>query len=163
MPEQGVNAFTAITDGVRTGDSIHLQRLESGVWVDYRTNSYGIYGGAWQTMIIAGRGRFSPLVTLLNAPPTGQIILVADAYAVWHPGTTNDNVDITITLTCGGYTPFGGALKATSTANANHIGPSGNFDFFVAPQVMQLSQGTASTSDGTYDVFLKYLIVPFPS
>lgn len=163
MPEQGVYDFTAVTDGLKTSDNLHMQRLEGGVWVDYRINNYGLYGDNWQTIMITGRGVGSALVTPVAIPSTDQIIVVMDAYAIWHPGTTNDDADVTVILTCGGINPFYGLIKASATANANHIRAAGNFDYFTAEHGLQLSQSSTSTSDGSYDVFLRYIVLPFPS
>jgi hypothetical protein len=162
MPDQHVSDFTAVTDGMKTGDVLHMQRLVGADWVDYKVGTYGLYGDNWQTAVYE-RQLISPTITIANAPPSGQTFLIGMCFVVWHPGITNDAVDLTITVSGIGFTQYDGTLTTSAVANANVVSPQVTEGNYLAALPLQLSHGTTSTSDGTYTLFIQYMTVPFPS
>lgn len=163
MPEQHVSDFPAITDGMKTGDVLHMQRLVGADWVDYKLGTYGTYGDNWQTAIYT-REVTDPTVTVVATPGAGQIHIVGRCYAVWHPGTTNDNLDLEVRIQgLGTTTGYNGVIKTGAVANANTVYTQLTEDVYLAAAPLQLLHSTTSTSDGTYTVFIQYMTVPFPS
>jgi hypothetical protein len=163
MPDQHVSDFTAVTDGMKTGDVLHMQRLVGADWVDYKVGTYGVYGGDWQTAIYE-RQLTDPTITIVNMPGAGQIHLIGRCYAVWHPGTTNDSLDLEVRVQgIGTTTGFNGIVTTGPVANANVVYTQLSEDLYLAPAALQLLHSTTSTSDGTYTFFIQYKTVPFPS
>jgi hypothetical protein len=162
MPDQHVSDFTAVTDGMKTGDVLHMQRLVGADWVDYKVGTYGLYGDNWQTAIYV-RDALSPTIQIVPAPGAGQTHLIGQCYAVWHPGTTNDGVDMEVRVTGVGVDYYNGVITTGAVSNANVITPSLTESNYLAAGALQLLQSTTSTSDGTYTVFIQYMTVPFPS
>lgn len=162
MPDQHVSDFTAVTDGLKTGDVLHMQRLVGADWVDYKVGTYGLYGDNWQTAVYV-REVTDPTITIEPTPGVGQTFIIGQCYVVWHPGATNDGVDLEVRVTGTGATVYNGVVTTGDVANANVISPQVTEDNYLAAASLQLLHSTTSTSDGTYTVFVQYMAIPFPS
>lgn len=164
MPELNLSAFTEATDGFKTNDFLHIQRRVLGQWRDYRTSNYGLWGDNWQTAVVE-LSVINTLTTVVSATVgTGSLYVIGDAYAVWQPGSSNDNADLEVRLTSfniGGSPTHYGGLVASATANATPIVPQTANFFYFGPGGIQAGFYGTSTTNGSVKVFFKYLATSF--
>lgn len=163
MPEQGLGAFTAATDGVDTADVFHLQRKVAGDWQDFQANSTGLYGVPVETVTVASLSNTAN-TTLLPAPASGTMYVILSGHVKYTPGATNDSAVLNVSFD-------GNHLAAANFANAKVLcdadGSAGivspvSYAYYDTAAALKYTKTGATTSDGTVSLWLQYFQAEWP-